>query len=395
MFARLKQRKGLIVAICVVLLLGMLAIAPWVLWRTMDERPMDVLVVDKTVAKANYREHAGLFWLLRHEKVVQRATGQPLVDERDYAGRHHTADGQPFTVPIPDRPTDLVYLTDTYGVYEDDLKERPLGVKSPLLYGGLSAGEVATITGNLRPGATLVGEFNCIASPTLGAAREALSEAMGVRWTGWIGRHFSYLELGADMPLWIPRTWKRQTGRRWDFRGPGYIFVNEQGHLIVLVEGIDTPEAALTLNVTPEAADHFGTSDRLTYDYWFEIMEPRPGAEVLATFEFEATESGREKLRGVPIDKPVPAILRSEHPGFRSYYFAGDFADAPARFKAFRYRWLPEIRALLGAENRDDMQAVYWRIYAPIMQRVIRDAASAAKRGAARDDVSSPPALVS
>jgi hypothetical protein len=380
MWSRLKQRKGLIIGIAVVLTLVALALAPWALWHAMHERPMDVLVIDKTVAKPNYREHAGLFWLLRHEKVVQRETGKALVDDRDYAGRQFTPDGQATLVPIPNRPTDLVYITDTYGVYEDDLAERPLGLRSPLVEGGLSFEEVNTITRNLRPGATLVGEFNCLASPTVGAAREALSEAFGVTWTGWIGRHFTGLELGADMPLWIPRTWKRQTGERWQFRGPGYILVNEEGHLIVLVEGVDTPDAAVTLNVDGAAADHFGTSDRLTYDYWFEIMEPRPGAEVLATFELALTDSGREKMRGVPFDRPIPAILRTRRPGHLAYYFAGDFADSPARQKAYRYRWLPEIRALLGAENRDDLQAVYWRIYAPIMQRIIREAAALSRR---------------
>lgn len=91
--------------------------------------------------------------------------------------------------------------------------------------------------------------------------------------------------------------------------------------------------------------------------------------------------AGREKMRGVPFDGPIPAIFRTARPNHLAYYFAGDFADSPARQKAYRYRWQPEIRALFGVENRDDLQAVYWRIYAPIMQRIIRDAVSQSRHG--------------
>ena len=374
MFARLRTRRALILGLLVVATLAALAVTPWVMWRAQDAKRLDVIVIDKTVAKADYRKHKGLFWVLRHEKVVQRSTGRPLADDRDYAGYQHGPDGEPRIVPIPTRPADLVYIADTYGVYQDDLKGRPLGLRSNLIYGGMSAEEVRTTLADLRPGATLIGEFNCLASPTVGAAREALSDALGATWTGWIGRHFAYLDLTVDMPLWIPRTWRRQTGKPWRFRGPGYVFVNEQGWLVVLVEGIDTPQRALKVNVTPDAAERYGTVRRQTWDYWFEVMEPRPGAEVLATFSLDLTPSGREKIKGVPVDKPFPAVLRTRRPGHLAYYFAGDFADQPKVPSSYRYKWLPKIKAWLGAEHRDDQQAFFWRVYTPMMQRIIEDA---------------------
>lgn len=380
MLARLRTRKGLIIGLIVVATLGCLAMTPWFLWRAQSAKSMDVLVIDKTVAKPNYRKHMGLFWVLRHEKVVQRASGQALADDRDYVGYQHTPDGEPKIVPITRRPSDLVYIADTYGVYQDDLQNRPLGLKSPLIYGGLSLDEVRATLGSLKPGATLVGEFNCIASPTVGEARAELSDALGVHWTGWIGRHFSFLDLTVDLPLWIPRTWKRQTGKPWRFRGPGYIFVNEQGWLVVLVEGIDTPTPALAVDVTEGAADEFGTVRHQTWDYWFEVMEALPGTEVLATYNLEFTASGKRKLKGVPVDKPFPAIMRSRHSGFNSYYFAGDFADQPQVPKSYRYKWLPKVKKWLGAQHRDDQQAFFWRVYTPMMQRIVNDAYDASRR---------------
>ena len=379
MFARLRKRRALIIGLLVLLTLAVLAVAPWVLWHVKSERPLDVLVVDKTVAKADYRKHAGLFWVLRHEKIVQRDTGRPLVLDRDYAGYQHQPDGQPRIVPIPDRPSDFTYIADTYGVYEDDLLGRPLGLRSNLIYGGLTLDEVRMLTHGLKPGATLVAEFNCIASPTVGQAREELSDALGVTWTGWIGRHFSYLDLTVDLPLWVPRTWKRQTGKPWRFRGPGYVFVNEQGHLIVLVEGVDTPTPAFRITVNKDAAERYGTARRQTYDYWFEVMTTRPGAQVLAQFNLDLTDSGRTKMRGVPIDGGIPAIVRTKRPGHLAYYFAGDFADQPKVPKSFRYLGIPKIRAWLGAEHRDDQQAFYWRVYVPMMQHILAEAEHTAR----------------
>jgi hypothetical protein len=382
MLSRLRSRRALVIGLVAVLTLGALAAAPWALWQAAPDRPLDIVVVDKTVAKPDYRKHAGLFWLLRHEKIVQRGTGQPFRDDRDYAGYRHTADGQPRIVPIPPRASDLTYIADTYGVYEDDLQGRPLGLRSRLIYGGMSLNEVRSVTRGLRPGATLVGEFNCIASPTVGQAREELSQALGVRWTGWIGRHFQFLDLTVDLPLWIPRAWKRQTGRAWQFRGPGYVFVNEQGFLVVLVEGIDTPAPALRITFDGANADRYGAVRRQTYDYWFEVMEPRPGAEVIAQFDLELTDSGREKTRGIPVDRPFPAIVRTVRTGHLAYYFAGDFADQPKVLSAYRYKWLPKVRSWLGAEHRDDQQAFYWRVYVPVMQYVIREAEATAKAAA-------------
>jgi hypothetical protein len=379
MLARLKTRRALVVGLCAVAVIAALAVAPWIAWHAQPPRTLDVMVIDKTVATPDYRKHRGLFWVLRHEKVRQRATGRELAEDRDYVGYRHDADGAPRVVPITRRPSDLVYVADAYGVYEDDLKTGPNGLRSPLIHGGLSETEVDDTLGSLRPGATLVGEFNIIASPTVGRARAELGRALGVEWTGWVGRHFSYLDLTVDLPLWIPRQWKRQTNTPWRFRGPGYVFVDEFGFMVVLVEGIDTPSPALRITVTPEAAKRYGTVRRQTWDYWFEVMEARPGAEVLATFDLELTPEGRRKMRGVPVERPFPAIVRSRHPTHLAYYFAGDFADQPTVPGSYRYRWLPEIRRWLGAEHRDDQQAFFWRVYTPVMQTIIREAEATAR----------------
>ena len=88
---------------------------------------LDVVVVDKTVPFADFREHRALFWMLRHLKIVT-PDGVPYDSEQHYVGA--------FPGPEPGDPprettsltaerasaADVVYIADTYGVYEGDLE---------------------------------------------------------------------------------------------------------------------------------------------------------------------------------------------------------------------------------------------------------------------------------
>lgn len=376
--AWLKKHKSALVGLN---LLGALVVAlatPWVIWMLQPARPLDLLIIDKTVSVADYREHGGLTWLLRHEKITQRATGSLPQPDTDFAGMHYTATGATRVVPIPNRPTDIAYITDAYGVYG----ETGPGGRPNLIYGGISAAEVRTIVRNLKPGATFVAEFNALASPTKREGREALERALGVRWTGWIGRHFDQLDISGDLPSWMPRTWKRQTGYPWRFRGPGYIFVSEKGRLVVLVEGLDTPAAAVTLEMSKEAQERYGTRKRIVYDYWFDLVRPTAGSTVLASYKVLLTPSGRVKASEVPLgaDGMIPAVVRTEMRGYRAYYFAGDFADLKVVPGVERYRWYERFKARFSKEARDDQTAFFWRIYIPMMRRILADAHARSER---------------
>jgi hypothetical protein len=356
-------------------LLGAMIVAlatPWVVWHLQSARPLDVLIVDKTVSAGDYREHAGLTWLLRHEKITQRATGDLLDPEIDYSGAHYSPEGGRRIVGIPSRPTDFVYITDAYGIYGDPVgrAQRP-----NLIDGGISANEVATIVKNLKPNATFIAEFNALASPTKREGREALERALGIRWTGWIGRHFDQLDQSGDLPAWMPKTWKRQSGYEWSFRGPGFIFVSEKGRLVVLVEGIDTPDAAISLELSQEAQEQYGTRKRIVYDYWFDVVKPTTGSTVLASYRVSLNPSGKLKAREVPLGSGLlPAIVRTDLPGYRAYYFAGDFADLNVQPSVERYAWYERFKARFSEEVRDDQTAFYWRIFIPMMRRIVSDA---------------------
>ena len=102
-----------------------LFLVPWACHRAAPQRPLRVVVLDKTVPFENRVEHRSLFWLLDHLKVVQ-ADGSSYDSTTDYLGAYpgpNPGDPPARTADLTAGAAlsaDLLYLADTYGVYEGD-----------------------------------------------------------------------------------------------------------------------------------------------------------------------------------------------------------------------------------------------------------------------------------
>lgn len=69
--------------------------------------------------------------------------------DRDYYGFFPQSESsyQVREIEGLEKRPDLIYLADTYGVYEDDyLKQNPRGTRSELMYGGIGTGELDALT---------------------------------------------------------------------------------------------------------------------------------------------------------------------------------------------------------------------------------------------------------
>ena len=357
-------------------LLLIVLVAPLVLWFLQKPRPLNVLIIDKTVSNTTYREHKGLVWLLNHHKFVHSTEARPYNVARDYVG----------FVPLPDRKYqirpvpwdlssyDLIYLADTYGVYDDDFEARKaLGRRSRLIYGGLGMNEVGSIERGLNGGATVIAEFNTFASPTEQPEREALTQLFGMSWSGWIGRWFSNLRRNLEIPEWILVSYRRQYGKEWDFDGPGFVFVHENGRLVVLREGIDTGPAALKISFPEEERKHYGVRNNIYYLYWFDIVMPRPGTTVVATYHLDLMPSGRAILKKAGIPEFFPAVLRRRQDGHLSYYFAGDYVDCSQIPGLWKYRGLDFIQQSLSLDTKISATSFFWKVYAPMMKTILSE----------------------
>ena len=347
----------------------------FVSWRLIPEKPVRVVILDKTVPVDNYREHKGLVWVLNNLRYVNKDTGRPFEFEKDYYGFFPLPDKKYTIRPLPadlERPG-LIYIADTYGVYTADFyKESIHGERSRLIYGGLQRSEVASIERSLTGKNTLIAEFNSFASPSSKEARNRLEELLAVKWTGWTARRFEDLSLrNTEIPVWMPANYQKQYGAPWAFEGAGFVFVNEDDRLFVLRDGPEIGPKRNRVIFTREAADEYKVANDLEYVYWFDIVTVSQdrNAKTLADYKLDVTPQGAKILAENGLTEEFPAIIRTDSPN-HTYYFAGDFADynESPRFygaKAWRPHFL--IRGVNPAAE------FFWKVYFPFMDKVLSE----------------------
>jgi len=363
-------------------LLVLLCASPTI-WLLAPENRLRIRVVDKTVPHPTYREHASLLWLLSHEKTTPPGYHRPWVLGRDYVGYYPDETNKCFGTheKLTEKhleDIDLLYLADVYGVYTLDMEGCPES-KPALDYSGLIFGGFDELEADLierfvhRDRGMLVAEFNTFASPTHGAARFRLSVLLGVVWTDWSGRYFESLADKEDVPVWARRLYQRQYGQPWKFKGPGFVFVNEDERIFVLRAPEETSVGgAMIHNVATDDPLLAGTQSREPFLYWFDVVIPLSQTEVLAEYRMLVNAAGAEKMAAFKIPTTFPAVIRaSKHP--LRLYFAGDFADNRAaggpHFLA-GWTWLGR-HGLLGGDVEYE-EAFHWRYYVPLIRNLLR-----------------------
>jgi hypothetical protein len=368
-----------------VLLVAIVLLLPWACHVTRPKRDLAVVVVDKTVPFRNWREHRSLYWLLEHLRI-ERPEGSEYDPAIDYLGA--VPGPEPGDPPIRTRDltaaeasvADVLYFADTYGVYEGDLvsgSEMKTALdRTPKIYGGLELAEAEAAAGVPARGGTLIAEFNTFASPTGSAAVDVMEATLGVRWTHWVGRYFPRLEETDEVPPWLRENWEREWDADWEFEGPGYVLLYEDAHVEVLRVGEESGIRGLRIETGRPADPVVADATEVAYSFWFDIVEPRAGTDVLASYRWHLEDSGRERLRARGLPETFPAVCRRLAPGGGvAYYFAGDFIDNPipstrmpfAGYTTFK-RWFEALRV---APSESEF---YWRFYVPLMTRLLEDA---------------------
>ncbi|OAO81444.1 hypothetical protein TAF16_0754 [Anoxybacillus flavithermus] len=111
----MKRQRWLIVY---VLFMFFAISSPYWLWKLNPETTLNVLIINKTVPDETYREHAGLVWLLNQQKYV-KPNGTRYKLSKDYVGfMPNGKKERPWPTSL--QPYDVIYVADTYGVYEND-----------------------------------------------------------------------------------------------------------------------------------------------------------------------------------------------------------------------------------------------------------------------------------
>lgn len=352
--------------LCALLLVA--ALAPGIAWRLAAPRPLGVVIVDKTVPDTSYRSHRAVVWLLNHLKLVHPGSHTPYDAAGDYVGfvplTNRAWSVRPFPTPLGQNR--VVYIADTYGVTESDLGMPPSVDSGRMLYGGLTAADLDALEGAVRSGATLIGEFNTAAEPTVDSVRLRAERLFGFRWTGWTGRRTG--DLRRDIPPWAGAAWERQSGRPWTFEGAGFLLVHRDGRMVVLT-GRDVLGWGLDIVPTP-AGESLGLREAPTPQGWFDVVETT-GAAVLADYAWRLTPRGDSLVAAAGIPTRASAVLAHKVGAARTYYLAGDFSNL-GRVPAWtRLRWGASLHRAVPGWWLPPEESFFWRGYVPLLTGIL------------------------
>ncbi len=358
------------------LITGISVLLPMIYWSKLPEVPLNIWIVDKTVPVPDYREHKGLMWALNHYKIVSDKTDKSFRYDKDYFGFFPVSKGvyDIKKMPTDKEVPDLIYLTDTYGVYTDDyMIPNVKGTRSQKIYGGLQTDELDIIKQNLGNHNTLIGEFNVASSPTNAENRKELETLLGVNWTGWKGRYFRDMRSNVEIPVWMVENYEKQYKTKWSFKGPGFALISDDDQIVVLEKGKDVGDKDLWFTMTEEAEKTFGVKGDISYYYWFEFIKPTYGTKVLANYTLDVTDAGNKKLKEIGLTNQFPAIMHFDNAQYQAYYFAGDYADMQKIGNTWNYYGLDAIRKMTVADNKGDTDYFFWKSYVPMIKKIIED----------------------
>lgn len=355
---------------CIVLVV-VLAGFPFVLWFGTASSHLSVAIIDKTVPPDTYREHSGIVWLLNHLKYKNSSSSYDI--DTDYYGYHEKEQTKEKPLPADYSQYDVIYLADTYGVYQDDLikeKEERQGAKSEKIYGGLQEKEwnaiMQRVSSNKK--SMLIAEYNTFASPTSAAVRASVTNYLGVQWEGWTGRYFKDLSFeNLDIPKWV----EEEYGANWTYKGGGFLLVNDLTHEVEVLEaGKEVEDKGIELTFTQEGQKLFGLSKPEEYNYWFDIVTAKDDAETLAQYSWSLTKEGEKKLseRGIPMK--FDAVVKRDRAQTKSYYFAGDFNDVQHVPFFYQAKGMAEAHKYMDRFTESDF---YWSAYVPMMKAILKD----------------------
>jgi hypothetical protein len=353
------------------------------IWSLLPGKHLEVIVIDKTVRDDTYQEHAGFFWTLNHLKY-KKSNDEFYSLSEDYLG--FFPNGQPNYGMSKDlvgqtdeqiralaSRADLIYIADTYGVYESDFDVNTQDDKSKKVYGGLDYSDIKLISAAKEEGKVVVAEFNSLASPTSSLIRNEFENLMGIKWTGWIGRYFDELDtlINGDIPTWMIRQYQRQH-ESWDLKGPGLIFIKESGEIESFRYQVDYDNKVPLIRTQKMNKVGFNLPDVVPYPDWFDVMMINRDYEVISYYDIEPTAAGVQRLRNLGLPRFFPAaVVRNMEKG-QQYYFAGDFSDMRGNFGSTKFFGLPILRrGLYVASDYTSRQSFFWNYYYPLITQVL------------------------
>ncbi len=376
------MKKPLLITIIVLVIILLLPFISLVRWYFQEKKPLDIVILDKTVPTLERLNHKSLSWILTNERYVKKGKKSSYSFKKDYYGfsptrplkergsikkEYHLSD----MIDLPEK-VDALYIADTYGIFFNDWfagvnKSR----KSRKIYGGLNNTDYLLINEMKNRNKLIILEYNSFDYPTAAFESYRTQEKLGITSTGWTGSYYEKLDTTAkDFPVWMTAMYRKQYRKPWTFTKAGIVLLTEK-NIIVLEEGTHLKSALPQIITDDTNCTKYGVPSSVTFKNSFDIIDPLQ-SNIISKFHFETTALGDTLLAGNSLSKDFPAVIQ-EPVNQRTYYFAGDFAANKVRYWSSRLKGFDKLKGLLYSDKPEDARRFYWLYYKPLTVKILAD----------------------
>ncbi|MGB8492007.1 MAG: hypothetical protein WCE64_13205, partial [Bacteroidales bacterium] len=379
-----------LITIIVLILILILPAIDFIRWTAQEKKPMDIVILDKTVPTVERLKHKSFDWVLTNERFVKKGNEGSYSFRKDYYGFYPTRPVREkgYTTKeyrlteMMDLPAkaDAVYFTDTYGVFFNDWytgvnKSR----KSRKIDGGLTNNDYLLINEMKNRNKLIILEYNTLDFPTPAFESFRTQEKLGIAFSGWTGKYFEHLDsTSKDFPIWMTAMYRKEHAKPWTFKNPGIVLLTEK-NIIVLEEGKQLKNALPKIVTTAENCTKFGVPESVAFANWFDIIDPLQ-SKVISKFQLETTAIGDSVLAGKQLVNNFPAVIQ-EPVSQRIYYFSGDFATNKVSYFTSRFKGFDKLKGILYSDRPDDTRRFFWLYYKPLINTILSDYYSSLSAG--------------
>jgi hypothetical protein len=369
------------------LLIVSIPLIMWLAWLITPNTKLVLAIIDKTVLTSKGQEHISLNWVLNNEKYT-KTSEKPYSVSQDYFGFFPQKE-EKFQLKGLERfsydklnqlsnDADIVYFTDTYGIYNNEWYQRgDVNERSGILYGGLSDKDIQLLSLMKEKSKLIITEFNTIGSPTARDNRTKFEELFQLKWTGWTARYYHDLDIrqNKDIPAWLIRNYKRTHNGEWPFKKSGVAFVNDNDQVVILEQDTHLKRSVPWIVTNPEFQEKYSLPESIKYPFWFDVMIPNQKVnEIVSNFDIATNENGLEELSKYGIPGSFPAVTRHLGEDYQFYYFSGDFADNPVTITSSYFKWIGLFKGLFYDDrNVMERSSFFWNFYKPLLTTILED----------------------
>jgi hypothetical protein len=376
------MKKTLLIVVVILVIIIALPVVNMIRWSFKVKKPLDIILVDKTVPTIEREKHRSLSWVLTNERFVKKDNKRSYSPEHDYYGfvpkrplREKQWDKKDYRlndlIKLAEQ-NDAVYFADTYGVFFNDWwtginKSR----KSRKLYGGLNNNDFLLLKEMKERNKLIIMEYNSFDYPTAPFESVRTQEKLGIVFSGWSGKFFSSLDTTSnDFPVWVTSMYRKQYNNPWKFNKSGIVILNEK-QIIVLQEGSQLKNPILNITTDAEWCKKFGVTGSVAFDKWFDIVDPLEN-NVVSKFVIETNAAGDSLLADNNISSSFPAVIQDKA-SQRMYYFSGDFATGDVPYWTSMLKGVEKLKGILYSDKPDDTRRFFWLYYKPLINGIFTD----------------------